>query len=322
MRPTAISRFSIGQEWDGDTASDFFAGQIDEVQLYNRALSSSEVRQLAGAAPVLWLDFEDKWATNSITLTDRSGWQHPILLSGNHGGGDNINKSMVGGVGDFALHFDGIEDRVDVPSHAAVDLSHGEFSEAVWVRPEGGNTSSGRMIVGYRDPANPAKRYPSLFVVNDFQLGYGFGDGVNDNIGFTDSALTTGIWNFVAATYDGTSYKIYVNGQLIKTDSTFAGRKPYPIDHLQLGSMQIAGVAAQFHGGIDELRIYPRAISEMEIRALYRQGWQSVSLAAQSQQTSWSTSVPNNMEGLFTIELRASDSVGNVSKRQSLWRVV
>ncbi len=35
-------RFSIGQEWDGDTPSQFFSGQIDEVAIYSRALSATE----------------------------------------------------------------------------------------------------------------------------------------------------------------------------------------------------------------------------------------------------------------------------------------
>jgi uncharacterized repeat protein (TIGR01451 family) len=40
--------WAIGQEWDGGNRSDFFYGAIDEVTIYNRALSPSEVAALYG----------------------------------------------------------------------------------------------------------------------------------------------------------------------------------------------------------------------------------------------------------------------------------
>ncbi len=43
VRPDPNGRFSIGQEWDGDTPSQFFDGLIDEVAVYDRALSPEEV---------------------------------------------------------------------------------------------------------------------------------------------------------------------------------------------------------------------------------------------------------------------------------------
>jgi subtilisin-like proprotein convertase family protein len=43
VRPDPAGQFSVGQEWDGATPSDFWAGRIDEVLVYNRALSQTEV---------------------------------------------------------------------------------------------------------------------------------------------------------------------------------------------------------------------------------------------------------------------------------------
>ena len=44
VRPVSGGRFSIGQEWDTSTPSDFFAGQIDEVRLWDTARSPEEIR--------------------------------------------------------------------------------------------------------------------------------------------------------------------------------------------------------------------------------------------------------------------------------------
>ena len=37
---------SIGQEWDGGSTSGYFNGIIDEVRIYNKALSITEIKQL------------------------------------------------------------------------------------------------------------------------------------------------------------------------------------------------------------------------------------------------------------------------------------
>ena len=45
---TSVNKFSIGQEYDGtgSSASDFFDGKIDEVAVWNVALSTSDVTSL------------------------------------------------------------------------------------------------------------------------------------------------------------------------------------------------------------------------------------------------------------------------------------
>jgi uncharacterized repeat protein (TIGR01451 family) len=45
--------WTIGQEWDGSTESDFFYGAIDEVNVYNRALSASEITALQASHPIV-----------------------------------------------------------------------------------------------------------------------------------------------------------------------------------------------------------------------------------------------------------------------------
>ena len=44
VRPVAGGHFSIGQEWDTDTPSDYFQGRIDEVRLWDTARTVEEVR--------------------------------------------------------------------------------------------------------------------------------------------------------------------------------------------------------------------------------------------------------------------------------------
>ena len=49
---SATDRWSIGQEWDSGTASDFLAGTVDDVRIYDVALTADEVKQLMRGDPL------------------------------------------------------------------------------------------------------------------------------------------------------------------------------------------------------------------------------------------------------------------------------
>jgi hypothetical protein len=47
------TRWSIGQEWDNTTPSDFFAGTVDDVRFYNAALTQAEIAELTEGDPLI-----------------------------------------------------------------------------------------------------------------------------------------------------------------------------------------------------------------------------------------------------------------------------
>ena len=50
---TSVTRWSIGQEWDDSTPSDFYSGSVDDVRIYNKALTADEVKELMRGDPLL-----------------------------------------------------------------------------------------------------------------------------------------------------------------------------------------------------------------------------------------------------------------------------
>ena len=44
----SVTRWSIGQEWDNATPSDFYTGAVDDARFYDYPLSEGEVAWLAG----------------------------------------------------------------------------------------------------------------------------------------------------------------------------------------------------------------------------------------------------------------------------------
>jgi hypothetical protein len=47
------TRWSIGQEWDSTTPSDFFVGTVDDVRFYNAALTQAEIAELTEGDPLV-----------------------------------------------------------------------------------------------------------------------------------------------------------------------------------------------------------------------------------------------------------------------------
>jgi hypothetical protein len=74
--------------------------------------------------------------------------------------------------------------------------------------------------------------------------------------------LSASVWTHLAATYDGSNVKLYVNGTLVGTVAA-TGSIVQTAAALQLGAASAIG--GWFRGRIDEVRIYNRALSPQEI---------------------------------------------------------
>ena len=79
--------------------------------------------------------------------------------------------------------------------------------------------------------------------------------------------LTAGVWTHVAATYDGTTWRIYWNGVL--DNQANAGGPVATTRNLCIGCVDIDGTPGQFWvGAIDDVKIYDRALSAAEVAVL------------------------------------------------------
>ncbi len=167
-----------------------------------------------------------------------------------------------------ALTFDGTNDYLTL-SGSSLNLSGGPFTEAAWIYPTFSDTSF-HGVMGYQSTTT-ATRAPSLWVTQGTKLHGGFGDGTNWNSFVTGSVLTLNAWNHIAATFDGTTYTVYVNGSSVYSTTAFSGRHPYAATTLWVGK-----VDTTFKGMIDEAAIYSRALSASEITAIVAgNNWQA-----------------------------------------------
>jgi hypothetical protein len=238
------------------TSPDFFKGLIDEVRIYNRALDAGEVAadkaapiQTPPATPVAAYSFD---AGEGATLEDVTGNEHEGAIEG--------ASWFANGRFGSALHFDGADDCVSVPDSTDLQLGE-EFSLEAWVKPEGEGENEPILI-----KEDPEWFGYSLYLglAEDGALEGYLGEEGNVTRGASDPTLAERhVWSHIAFTFDGARIRLYVDGQLV--DGTTADGAMPTAGQLSIGCSKEG--EQFFHGKIDEVRIYDRALSADELAA-------------------------------------------------------
>ena len=167
----------------------------------------------------------------------------------------------------------GTEGYIEIP--AASNLANQQFTWAAWVRPDGPgptNDSYGSVIVEQDVDGNNAV-VDVLWRAMDGRFLFIFGNIASQLIVSTD-AFATGSFYFVAATYDGSTFRLFVNGILEGSfpEATTIGYNSNP---WTIGSAQpifFPYYPRTWNGIIDEVQAYSRALSASEMLGIYSAG--------------------------------------------------
>ncbi|HEX2748793.1 MAG TPA: LamG domain-containing protein, partial [Verrucomicrobiales bacterium] len=280
LRIGAGATEGAGQFW--------FPGDVDEVAIFNRALTSAEVSAqytaattgtdapgvILGQTPVSYFRLKDATTASPITAVNQ-GTAGPSANGAYTGspvlGVDGPRPPSEAGMpaGNRALRANSAG-YVETPYSASLNPS--VFTVECWARATGGAGTFRAAVSGRNDDG--AKTYGYIFYAasnNTWQFWTGSGaGGVWDPI--TGPAVTLNTWVHLAGTYDGTVKKFYVNGTLAGT-GTLATFNPNTVRGLRIGAgMNEAAANFLFAGDVDEVAIYSRALSATEIAQRYQYG--------------------------------------------------
>jgi len=170
-----------------------------------------------------------------------------------------------------AIAFDGVKDALFIPAHPLAGARTFTF-EAIF-RPDGGSFEQRWFHLAQADPAAPPGHYPPvkasgprfLFEIRVVDKSWYLdaftaGPGYSRTLAVPEKRFAVGRWYSVAQTYDGHTYRSYVNGELqAEAPLAFAPQGP-----------GFASVGTRidrrnyFHGAIYAARFTPRALSPSE----------------------------------------------------------
>ena len=183
-------------------------------------------------------------------------------------GGASWTKGIIGG----ALEFDGSDDFVSIPNESAFDIT-GNVTVSAWIQVKS-FTKPWQSIVTKGDRAWRIHRAGSRNSV-----GFACSDLSRDQVGdlYGNRDVDDGKWHHVAGVLNGTKASIFVDGAL--DASTNASPNISVNDYAVLIGANAQATGRLFHGLIDDVRIYDRALSVDELRALVKEGGAAVSIA-------------------------------------------
>ncbi|MFA4827562.1 MAG: LamG-like jellyroll fold domain-containing protein, partial [Candidatus Shapirobacteria bacterium] len=259
-----------------------FPGVIDEVRIYNRALSATEVANLYTASKKI---MKVNTSQNSKLITGLVGlWSFngPDIggniaydRSGQGNNGTIIGATLDSGKVGQALNFKGTTDIVSISDNAALDLT-GPFTIASWIKatsqPGGWRNFVAKWAAG--DDSLSAEN--SYYVAEEASgSGHVIKFRMEDSGGgtqiFGSTVLALNVWYHVTAVYDGSFMRIYVNGA---SDATPVSRTTGARDSATVFNVgnKTSNNSYGHPGPLDEVRVYNRALSADEIRRLYQMG--------------------------------------------------
>ncbi|MFP4394519.1 MAG: fibronectin type III domain-containing protein [Anaerolineales bacterium] len=266
-----------------------FTGLIDDVRVYERPFNGDEVRALM--APAHWtaaLHLPLNEGAGATTFDDVSGYGRDGTCAG-----DACPTAGQTGWYGAAARFDG-NDVVEIPYQAA--LNSNSFAVAGWAKVTGG--SDYRAVWTSRD-AGPERGY-ILYVTpgNTWEFWIGTESGWESISG---GPVVNGAWTHLAGVYDAASQTMsfYVNGKLAgsKEGIAFAPNTQRP---LRIGAGVTEEIPPKFYftGLIDDVRVYDRALSADDVRALTAPGsWQVINHNSEPGRLGWAPGNEDNGEG-------------------------
>ncbi len=265
----------------------FFHGLIDDMRIYNYAISDSAISELY---------FEKGWPETEYVIPDTLVAHYPFTGNaldssgfGNNGEvlGANLTRDRFGNE-NSAYEFDGIDDYIN--TNATFDFKNRSVS--VWVKLN---------IKGFENQAildqdSNTSEYGAFGVYQGGEV-FRFREGNTEDDWEQD--IEVGKWYHLAMIREDSLVRGYLNGEQIGVgvaDKTGSGFEIN--EHLIIGANR--SYSLNFNGVIDDIRIYNYAISDSAISDLYSEkGWP---------ETKWV--LPDTLVAYYPFSGNAQDSSG------------
>ncbi len=268
---------------DNPNGNAYYNGKIDDIAIWNRALTQQEVTNLYNATACIQnptLNIPSYLSQNGLVgwwpfngnANDESG-------NGNNGtvNGATLTADRFGNV-NKTYSFDGVDDYINCGNSNSLQLNY--FTISVWsnlnsspnwaVNPNGG----GFFIQKGCD--NPNSPFDGWSYRVFYALPWGLTvDQYSNNRAFLEKNVTSlfNQWNNIIFSYDGNQLRLFLNGvridSMVRTDLTAINTNDLLIGCRKELINNNCTLNDFFTGKLDDIAIWNRALSEQEIKNLY-----------------------------------------------------
>jgi len=230
----------------------YLNGGIDQVRIFNKALSSGEVTTLYG----------ETYASSTKSTTDIFGDGSGVAL---YELDDDANDTGIYpyGTGDIdsgqSAVFNGSSSKINT----GIVLSSTTFSVSVWFK----TSVTGRTIIGNFNSSASSVNDRDGFVIDAEKYIFNENDVEIFRNYYNAGNLADNNWHNIVLTNDGSNSKVYIDGTLDRTDNSTGWNTLSPQD-IHIGFTQRSPIVNWFNGLIDQVRVYSSALSASDVEAL------------------------------------------------------
>ncbi len=268
--------------WPNRPTSNYFAGDIDDVSIYDSVLTAQQVAAqhvASGRTPDLppaptddygKAVYDDEpsafWRldeTSGNVANDSSGNQNPAgYVAGVTQGG----PSGIGTQGTSAT-FNGSNGNV---AQSNGQGSPARYSHELWFRT---TTTTGGKIVGFGNAqtGNSSNYDKHVYMTNSGQLIFGVWNN-SPNTVTSPASYNDGQWHYLVTTQGADGMRMYVDGELVGSNGVSANQGYngfWRVGGDNLGAWPSRPSTDYFAGTIDEVAIYDFALSAEQVSAHY-----------------------------------------------------
>ena len=259
-------------------------GKLDQVRIFNKALSSSEVATLAS----------ETYASSTKSTTDIFGDNSGLALYEFEGNADDTSTNYDGtdtdvkygldgtdstityttGLFGNAASFNGSNSRIPTPINTTTNFVSNlndrnvDFSISLWINPIVIPPSGEDLVfyIGNYNVYSPNYHTVQLQLKNG-QLVFSIYNGTEYTV--STSSLSVGNWYNVVCIRDSSVMKLYVNNSFIGQTTQTNDCSISTSATLQFGDVFSAG--ACYNGLLDQVRFFDKALSSDQIKTLYNE---------------------------------------------------
>ncbi|MBK7965244.1 MAG: hypothetical protein IPK10_08065 [Bacteroidetes bacterium] len=247
------------------------------------ALTGASSNFVSGNAPVSYPDFDqDGYYAVTAGMQTNSCVAFNYAVAGGDCNDNNVNinpgKNEIncnstddncnGTINEnLSLNFDGSNDEVIIPGRASLNMAN--FTVELWVKPTA--TKPAYQTIVLKEGASGNRNYGLFLNPNATSVHFSFlrADNVTFESYNSNSSLPLNVWSHVAMTYNGSAFRLYING-ILDRSVAISSTAIQTTQDLRLG--RGPGALSPFVGSMDEVRIWNVARTQLELETAMTNG--------------------------------------------------